>query len=300
MIQIIKKGVYTSLQTTANNGLRAFGVSPGGAMDIYAHQKINKLINNTPDSAVMEMHFPAPVIKFLMDTEFVLGGADFGAQLGTQPLLNWKVYTANTGNVLRFQKITDGFRSYFTIKKGFGNRLSVYENYLVKDQEILEAGLQELGPVVTGTRNLQEEINSVYEQGRTLYCIEGPDYYLLHSDAKQELEKCEFAVGSNGNRMGFPLESSCILTGNFHAGRLSAPVTMGAVQLLPNGKCIVLMADHNTIGGYPVIATVLEPEFPKLAQLQPGKKFHFKIISPEAAEENYLAFHTKLQPDAIY
>jgi biotin-dependent carboxylase-like uncharacterized protein len=300
MIQILKKGVLTSLQTTANNGFRAFGVSPGGPMDRYAHQKINAIIQNKPDGAVMEMHFPAPVIKFLKDTEFVLGGADFGALLNGQPVAVWKTHTAMAGQELKFQKIINGFRSYFTIKNGFGTTLSVYENYLIKDYEIFETGLEEKGSIKPVSGNLQQEISSVYEPVTTIFCMEGPEYFLLSPVSKQDLEKCEFAIGSSGNRMGFPLESSSVLTGNFPAGRLSAPVTMGAVQLLPDGKCIVLMADHNTIGGYPVIATVLEPEFPKLAQLQPGKKFQFKIISPKAAEENYLAFHSKLHPNAIY
>jgi len=65
---------------------------------------------------------------------------------------------------------------------------------------------------------------------------------------------------------------------------LSSAVVKGAIQLLPEGQLILLMADHQTTGGYPVIANVISADIPVLAQMQPGDRIRFEYITVEEAE----------------
>ena len=66
---------------------------------------------------------------------------------------------------------------------------------------------------------------------------------------------------------------------------VSSAVSFGTVQLLPNGQLIVLMADHQTTGGYPRVAHVVSAHLPKLAQLRPSDTIQFKLMDLEAAEQ---------------
>src|SRR5258708_38298470 len=75
---------------------------------------------------------------------------------------------------------------------------------------------------------------------------------------------------------------------------VSSPVDFGTVQLLPDGNLIALMADHQTTGGYPRIASVIKAHLPKLAQVMPGEKVNFKMISLEEAERELLSSERKL------
>lgn len=69
---------------------------------------------------------------------------------------------------------------------------------------------------------------------------------------------------------------------------VSSAVTRGTIQLLPSGQLIVLMADHQTTGGYPKIAHVISADLPALAQTRPNSSIMFKWVTIEEAEEIYL------------
>ena len=69
---------------------------------------------------------------------------------------------------------------------------------------------------------------------------------------------------------------------------LSTAATKGTIQLLPNGMLIVLMADHQTTGGYPAIAHVISADIPTLAQIQPNSKINFECITIEEAQNIFI------------
>ncbi len=66
---------------------------------------------------------------------------------------------------------------------------------------------------------------------------------------------------------------------------VSSAVTKGTIQLLPDGHLIVLMADHQTTGGYPKVAHVIAADVPKLAQMKTGEAVQFQFIPLSAAEK---------------
>ena len=76
---------------------------------------------------------------------------------------------------------------------------------------------------------------------------------------------------------------------------LSSAVTKGSIQLLPDRQLIVLMADHQTTGGYPVIAHVISADIPAMAQMQPGAAMQFQFVSVEEGEDIYLSQQQYLQ-----
>ncbi|HKX83155.1 MAG TPA: KipI antagonist, partial [Pyrinomonadaceae bacterium] len=95
------------------------------------------------------------------------------------------------------------------------------------------------------------------------------------------------SISKNSNRMGYCLSGEALQRELFDE-MISSGVTFGTIQLLPDGQLIVLMADHQTTGGYPRIANVVAADLPLLAQIGPGDGVSFHMISPTDAEEVYL------------
>ena len=91
-----------------------------------------------------------------------------------------------------------------------------------------------------------------------------------------------FRVTPRADRMGMRLQASGL---RLHPAEiLTTPVTQGAVQVTPSGEAIVLLAEHQTTGGYPVIATVISADWPLLGQARPGDTIHFRAVSQREAQ----------------
>ena len=93
--------------------------------------------------------------------------------------------------------------------------------------------------------------------------------------------------------MGFRLTGDTLHLLN-DAEMLSSAVEFGTVQLLPNGQLIVLMADHQTTGGYPKIGHVIQKDLPRLGQMSVGDSIRFELISLVEAENLYYQFERDL------
>jgi antagonist of KipI len=97
-----------------------------------------------------------------------------------------------------------------------------------------------------------------------------------------------FTIHPFSDRMGYQLNGAD-LSREQNTELVSSGVSFGTIQLLPNGQLIVLMADHQTTGGYPRIAQVASVDLPRLAQYGPGDVLWFDMISIEAAQQLLLA-----------
>jgi antagonist of KipI len=93
--------------------------------------------------------------------------------------------------------------------------------------------------------------------------------------------------------MGYCLNGENLSSADEHL--LSSAVTKGTIQLLPSGQLIILMADHQTTGGYPKIAHVICADLPTLAQMKPNENIRFQFVSVEEAEDLYMHQQKRLQ-----
>jgi antagonist of KipI len=122
--------------------------------------------------------------------------------------------------------------------------------------------------------------------------IEGDHLGDLTPKGKDALLSATFEVTRDADRMGFKLEGPAIE----RAGpeKISSSVAFGTVQILPDGQLIVLMADHQTSGGYPRVAHVITRDLPLVGQLGAGDKLAFHLVSIEEAERLALEFSREL------
>lgn len=293
-IHIRKPGIFTTVQNLGRHGHRSLGVNPGGAMDRAAVRLINALLGNEEDAAVLEMHFPATEIVFESATHFALGGANFGADLDGNEVKNWRSVRAEAGSILKFRERIKGNRGYVAVAGGFAFERSLGSQSARLDTATrLETKPSEQRNFIGDTIRASTSLIPIYSRFPTVRVIDGPEAYLLTAESNRFFFDRQFTVLPASNRMGFRFVGEPLFFSEpFEL--VSSAVCFGTVQLLPDGQLIVLMADHQTTGGYPRIANVVSVDLPLLAQLGPGDKVAFHKIDVSEAEELAMQFERDL------
>ncbi len=307
-ITIIKAGLQDTIQDNGRYGYQQLGINPSGAMDRYAMQVTNMLVGNDPSEAVIEMHFPASVFLFTEPAMIAIGGADFSASINGEvvPLLHGIRVEKN--DVLQFQKWVKGARAYLAVRGGIAvppwlNSLSTnikaaaggYSGRgLQKNDEIpLRHHLSILNDPKNLFRVLPWSADIEFDHSEKIFVLPGNEWDRLIPDAKENFKKTSFLITQQSDRMGYRLDN-IPLTVSLGEELVSAAVNFGTIQLLPDGKLIVLMADHQTTGGYPRIAHVISAHHSKLAQLKAGDKMNFELTDQQKAEELLIKQHKHL------
>ena len=298
---IRKPGILSTIQDLGRFGGRSFGINPSGVMDRGATRVLNTILGNDERAPVLEMHFPAPEIEFVDDTSFAIGGADFGAEINGVPCRNFSVASASRGSLLTFRRRRAGQRAYLAVAGGFKADFWLGSASTNLTAEIgghrgkrLQAGDRlecprsgELSTLTSGS------LGATRGDSPLIRIIAGPEFPLLTALSKRTFLRETFELTTSCDRMGFRLAGKALgLLDEFEM--VSAAVTFGTIQLLPDGQLIILMADHQTTGGYPRIGNVVNVDLPQLAQRGPGDRIRFEMISIEQAEAFSLQFEREL------
>ncbi len=306
-IFVKKSGILTTLQDLGRKGFRRFGINPNGAMDTQAARLINILLGNDETEAVFEMHFPAPVFEFEEAAVIALGGADFNAKINDKPIENWRPVHVKKGNVLGFSKKNFGIRAYLAVKGGlaiekwlgsFSTNLRAeiggFEGRALRKNDRIFFKSEVRSPKSEVHYKISSSLTSNYnESPAKIHVVAGAEFQMLTALSELNFLKQEFAISPNSDRMGFRLRGEPLYLLD-KIELISSAVNFGTIQLLPDGQMIVLMADHQTSGGYPRIANVISTDLPLLAQLSPNENVGFKLISQEAAENLLMNFENEL------
>jgi antagonist of KipI len=305
-IQILKSGILTTVQDLGRNNFRRLGINPNGVMDTTAARLVNVLLGNRENEAVLEMHYPAAEILFEKDAFFALGGADFSAKLDDKSIENWRLHFAAKKSVLRFSEKKLGNRAYLSIKGGFE-----IERWLASASTNLKAkiggfdgrSLQKGDRINVNSKfkiqnsrlnfKISNSLIPFYSRFPTVRVTACAEFDLLRTSSHEAFLKENFVISQNSDRMGFRLQGKPIHLAE-KAEILSSAVDFGTIQLLPDGQMIILMADHQTSGGYPRIANVIPTDLPLLAQLGAGNKVAFHLISIAEAENLLIEFEKNL------
>ena len=305
-ILIQKGGILTTIQDLGRYEYRRFGVNPSGVMDQTAARLINILLCNDEGEAVLEMHFPAPQIVFETNTIFAIGGGDFTPELDDQPIENWRPVFAKKGGTLKFTGKALGNRAYLEVRGGFtidewlgssstnlAANIGGFEGRKMESGDRIKTNQKSKKPAVVLARRISNSLIPQYSNFPTIRIIRGAEFENLTKASRELLQNQDYSISTNSNRMGFRLSGEPIsLSKQFEL--ISSAVCFGTIQLLPDGQLIVLMADHQTSGGYPRIAHVISRDLPLLAQLGANDKVAFQIIDNKNAEDLALEFEREL------
>ncbi len=296
--------LLTTVQDLGRNGFRAFGINPNGAMDCVALRLINILLGNNENEASLEIHFPAPKILFETEAIIALGGANFGAKVNDKNVENWQIIEIKKGQTLSFSHKNKGNRLYLSVQGGFEikdwlNSKSTnlkakyggFEGRQLDKEDRLKFKIQ--NSKFKKSLKLSPYFVPNYSNFPKIRIIQGAEFGLLTPLSSENLLKHTFQITQNSDRMGFRLHGEPLYL--LHDKELvSSAVTFGTIQLLPNGQLIILMADHQTTGGYPRIGNVIAQDLPLLAQLGANDKVSFEVISLADAENLAVKFEQNL------
>ncbi len=302
--EVIKAGLLSTIVAGERTGFRYLGIGPCGAMDHFAMVVSNYLAGNSDAAAVLEINFPAPEFLFEKDHLICVTGKGFRIYINDENFSPWKPLLVKKGSTLKLKKIETGSRAYLAVHGGwksqewlgsFTTHLSVkaggYSGRPLKKGDILEAN--EIHQPIDKVKALpweisKNELNKIYTSSNEVRIITSIETDWLSSESKEKFLTSEFKITNHSNRMGYRLEGEKLEVDE-PIELVSSPVDFGTIQLLPDGNLIILMADHQTTGGYPRIASVIKSDLSKLAQMNPNDKVNFKLITLMEAESTLLA-----------
>lgn len=292
VLRVEKPGLLTTIQDLGRPNAMPAGVPAGGAMDRFAHRAANLLAGNDEGAATLECTLSGPELVALRPCLVAITGADFNPHVNGRAVPMWTGVFMSEGDVLSFAGRRWGARSYIAVAGGIaGERWlgSMSTNLLLTrggmqgrrlsaGDVISVAGLQ-AAPAISGRHLALHELPDYADH--TLAAIGGPHVTRLGAEGRNALFGSAFQVSRDADRMGYRLEGPMLeLSGD---ELLSFGLVFGAVQVPRSGHPILLMADHGTAGGYPVVATVAGAALPVAAQLMPGDELTFAEVAIEAA-----------------
>jgi antagonist of KipI len=304
-LSIIKPGLLDTVQDMGRYGYSHWGINPGGAMDRYAARIANMLVGNEPGEAVLEIHFPGAQLLFEQNALISITGADFSPMLNNEvPVSPWRPLVVRRNTILHFPQWKHGSRCYLAVHGGLcvprwlnsystnlkagaggfnGRKLDKGDEIPFKENTIYFAGL------LKETKDYQPlgwrvDTGKTYQWPHEVFFTMGHEWQQLTDASRRDLVENNFTIHPFSDRMGYQLRGTPLRRQD-STELISSGVSFGTLQLLPDGQLILLMADHQTTGGYPRIGHVVTAHLPKLAQLRPSDNVQFKMIDRLAAEE---------------
>lgn len=300
--------MLTTLVGDKREGFRSFGIGPGGAMDHFAMQAANYLVGNDRES-VLELGFSAAEIQVHNGCLACVTGKGFSIHVDNEVFPLWKPFKVRGGSILKLMKTLPGAWAYLAVHGGWkaqewlgspttnlSAKAGGFNGKALQKNDVVESNKNEIR--IEETKALSwgistNELSDAYSSTGEVRCILSIETDLLSPASKDKFISEQFAVSSQSNRMGYRMQGPSISLSE-RIELISSPVDFGTIQLLPDGNLVILMADHQTTGGYPRIASVIKADLPKLAQGMPGEKIKFKMISLEEARAESLSREQKI------
>ncbi len=289
MIEVLSPGPLSSLQDLGRHGFQRYGVGPAGAMDEWSHRLANLLVGNALDAATLEITLLGPTLRFHQPALIAITGADFTPRLDEQPVaLGWPLRVV-AGSQLAFGRRRCGARAYLAVRGGYavapvmGSRSTAlragfggFEGRALRkgDRLTVEPARERYAPLPPGPPAGFPPMDCPSPGPAPLRLLPGQQWAAFSTTAQQRLLGEAYVVHRNSDRMGYRLSGPALAL-VAPLDMVSEPVAFGTVQVPPDGQPIVLMADRQTTGGYPKIASVIGVDLPRLAQAIPGDTLCF-------------------------
>ena len=280
MLEVIDPGLLTTVQDAGRYEALDLGVPVSGACDPWSLAVANALVGNEPTAAAIEMTVLGATFRVLED--MVVGVAGAAMDGGPPP---WESHLLRKGESVSFGASDGAARTYVAVPGGVDVPLVLgsRSTCLVGGFGGIAGRPLQVGDVVRPSSQEQRPARSwpapvPLTSPAVVRVVQGHDR--VGVDA---LVGTDWEVSIRSNRQGTRLEGPP-LTG-LSGAMLSRPVTWGTIQLPPDGQPIVLLADGQTVGGYPVVAVVISADRPLIGQLAPTDKVRFVEVTVAQAQQ---------------
>ncbi|MFI6475618.1 biotin-dependent carboxyltransferase family protein [Streptomyces sp. NPDC050516] len=279
---VVRAGALTSVQDEGRHGHAHLGVPRSGALDLPASRLANRLVGNAMGAAVLETTLNGCAVRPRCAVTVAVTGAPCPVTLDGRPVAWGAPVRVPSGAVVEVGAATHGVRSYLafaggiTVEPVLGSRstdlLSGLGPALLRDGAVLP-----LGSPTAAYPHVDEAPAPGVLKELVLRVRPGPRADWFTADATAVLAGGHYRVSSASNRIGLRTEGPALRRAV--EGELpSEGMVLGAVQVPPDGRPVVFLADHPTTGGYPVIGVVPEPDLAAAAQATVGMPLRFAPV----------------------
>lgn len=295
MIEVMKPGVYTTIQDQGRYVYQASGIVVSGVMDKRSYE-LGNIILQQQNAPAFEFVMTGPTLKFHQSAVITITGAAFQPTINGQRIPMWRPVQVLAGSILTVGSAKRGMYGYLFVKgldipqtlgststyekANLGKRLQKGDTFHVNPSSVKKVKWS-LKPI-----SLNKHV--------TIRVVKGTEYDLFNEASLKQFFNTPYIVTTEANRMGYRLQGVPLQQKVQHE-LLSSAVTYGTIQVPPNGQPIVLMADRQTTGGYAKIAQVISTDLSTLAQCIPGTSILFKLVSLEEAQTILIREHRAYQ-----
>jgi len=289
-----RPGLRTVLQDAGRRGAAALGVPTAGPADPESLGLANRLVGNPAGAAALEVMAQGPTLRVDAPGYLALVGATPRIRLDATEVPSGRVVPVGPGQELAIDAVRPGLRTYLAVAGGLVG--SSFLDSLASDQlSGLGPGPLRAGdPIYAGPLtlplgdHLDLDLVAPASAAVDLRVVAGPHHEWFEPDALARLAGATFEVAEASNRVGLRLEAVTGWRTLRSADRLAAELESqgmvdGALQVPPEGAPIVLLPDHATHGGYPVLAVVATVDQGRLGQLAPGDQVRFTPVEMDQA-----------------
>jgi 5-oxoprolinase (ATP-hydrolysing) subunit C len=292
---VAKSGAQTCVQDLGRDGWRHIGVGRAGALDPTQAALANRLVGNTSDAAVLEIAMNGPTLELKQPSRIALCGAEIDAHFENSdgyrhavPLGRAVTLPAGT---LRLGAVRNGLRAWLAISGGIA-----VPQVLGSRSTDLRGGFGGIeGRALRAGDSLPLGAHPVIDAAQ----LQAPAWWVSLDDAASRRAPIrylpaslvtvpigfadqEWRVDPRSDRQGVRCAGEPLTVNQ--PEQVSAPVAPGTIQLPPDGKPIVLLADAQTVGGYPRLGYVIAADMPRLAQLRAGDALRFEAVAQADAQ----------------
>lgn len=292
ILRVLSAGPGATLQDGGRHGYLRFGVTAAGPMDQQAHATANLAVGNPAGATAIEVSVGGIELTAEGGTLSVaIAGGEFALSLDGRPLPSAVVLNLEEGAVLKIRAGGRGSWCYlavagrFIVPKVLGSHAThTRTGFGGVNGRALAAG-DRLGIERSGSS--QPSIGAIVTPWLdrpldTIRVVLGPQHDFFADDQISAFLAGPWTVSAKADRMAYYLDGPQLAHARGY-NIVSDGIAMGAIQVPGDGRPIVLMADRQSTGGYPKIATIIGPDLGRLAQARPGAAFKFAAVSIDEA-----------------
>ncbi|PKU22859.1 biotin-dependent carboxyltransferase family protein [Telmatospirillum siberiense] len=314
-VNVLQPGLSTTVQDLGRPGFYHVGIPLSGGMDRYALIAANLLVGNDDGDAVLETTFLGPELQFLEDALVAVTGADLPPLVDGVEQPVWEAFSIKAGQVLSFDYLRSGARSYIAIAGGIdvplalGSRstyalggLGGYQGRALKAGDMLSVGPAKR-PAGPG-RGIGPELHPPLPTVTELRMLPGLYWHRMTDEAAANFFEDVWKLAPEADRIGgrFRGGRSPKLVDRpqpFGAGSNPSNITdacypYGSIQIPGCLEPIVLHRDAVSVGGYFMVGTVISADMDLIGQLPPNAKTRFVKVDMEQALEARRAYRRRL------
>ncbi|MGV2186088.1 5-oxoprolinase subunit C family protein [Rhizobium rhizogenes] len=299
-LRIVQAGPMVTVQDRGRRGLLHSGVSGSGPMDALSFRIANALVGNGQDMAALEFASAGGTFEVTEPVRFAVTGGDVDIRIDGSAVRPWESHDLFPGSTLAVGGLRSAVWGYVAFSGGIdtplilGSRathlrtgLGGHEGRCLRTGDLLPIGSLDPMPHLALTKPWRRS-------NRPINVVAGPQDDYFDASAWRTFLGSSFVVSTSRDRMAQMLDGPVISAcrGN---DIVSDGTTLGSIQIPGSGRPIVLMAERQTTGGYPKIATVASVDVPRLAQIPSGMAIRFRLISQATAEALLVAERQALQ-----